>query len=290
MLARIKVAQEVGSLPQPDTTVLRNKRPSRWIARVKSENSRVKWKALQDTVPCLHPTHTLQKVISGPERAVVFSCHGHSSLDPGQNKFKDRNPMLKDLKKFLDILKPSQISCEDAAWLHCSLHANLHYTSREDEQHIQEALVEWDTLAEVKTPVADDVDSIARKYKLMGGKWMIFPSRNESDTVWMKLCHALIVEESLGGCSEIKISTASKEDGDRHVLIAYTDDYSDSQDAFTVASAICRHIQSLHIKMTDTRMLYKPDIYTHLGIYAKNPYNLKPTIYTKDVEYIQKDI
>jgi hypothetical protein len=198
--------------------------------------------------------------------------------------------MLEDLNKFLYILKPSQISCEDAAWLHCSLNANLHYTSREDEQHIEEALVDWDELVEAKTPLADDVDSIAKKYKLMGGKWMIFPSRNESDTVWKRLCHALIVEESLGGCTEIKISTSSKVDDDRHVLIAYTDDYSDNQDAFRVASEICKHIQSLGIKMTDTRMLYKPDIYTHLGIYAKNPYNLKPTIYTKDVECIQKDI
>jgi len=288
MLARIKVAQEVGSLPQPGSTALKTKRPHRWIARVKSENSRVKWKALQDTVPCLHPTHTLQKVINGPERAVVFSCGLDPNPDP--NRIDADTAMLEDLNKFLDILKPSKISCEDAAWLHCSLLKNLHYTSRADEQRIQEALVEWDELIEVKTPVSDDVDFIARKYKLMGGKWMIFPSRTESDTVWMRLCHVLIVEKSLGGCSEIKISTASKANDNRHVLIAYTDDYSDRQDAFRVASEICRHLQSLCIKMTDGRMLYKPDIHTHLGIYAKNPYNLKPTIYTKDVEYIPKDM
>lgn len=288
MLARIKVAQEVGSLPE--SKALRNTRPHRWIARVKSENSRIKWKALQDSVPCLHPTHTFQKVINGPERAVVFSCvHGSPDANRDENKIDDCNVVLEDLNRFLDILKPSRVSCEDAAWLNCSLHETLHYTSRADEQHIQEALVEWDELIEAKTPVSDDVDFIARKYKLMGGKWMIFPSRSESDTVWKRLCHALIVEKSLGGCSEIKISTASETDDERHVLIAYTDDYSDSQGAFGVASEISRHLQSLCIKMADTRMLYKPDIYTHLGIYAKNPYNLKPTIYTKDLEYIPTD-
>ena len=52
-------------------------RPRRWVAKLHSRDLAEKWAALQTAVPCLHPSHKFQKVVEGPERAVVFTS-GHS--------------------------------------------------------------------------------------------------------------------------------------------------------------------------------------------------------------------
>jgi hypothetical protein len=116
----------------------------------------------------------------------------------------------------------------------------------------------------------------------MHGKWMIFPTSEEVDRVWAVLAHHLF-DMGLHTCSEIKVSTKSSAD-DKHVMLAYTENYSDKNDACSVAEAIKKALQDAGMKdMQDKRMLYKADVYTHLGIYRNNEYNLKPTIYTMEL-------
>lgn len=43
------------------------------MAKLHSRDLADKWAALQTAVPCLHPSHKFQKVVEGPERAVVFT-------------------------------------------------------------------------------------------------------------------------------------------------------------------------------------------------------------------------
>jgi hypothetical protein len=270
--ARIEIAKQVGELPVPGNR--KHSRPRNWISRIKSENSRTKWSALQESVPCLHPSHVFEQIISGPERAVVYTCDHEYAGD-------------ESFRVFLDAIPPSKTSCQDAAWIHCS-HGELHYTSMEEEKRIMCALDEWDRVVSLATKSkskvkAQDVDKVATKYMLKHGKWMIFPSSDKVDAVWSALSQSLCNRE-LGSCTEIKVSTRSPTD-EKHVLLAYTEDYSDEDDVQSIARAIQRVLKEAGVgPLDDARMLYKPDIYTHLGVYSKNPFHLKPTIYTLSLD------
>lgn len=262
--ARIKVSQDVGTLPPPSKSLQRG---TRWISRIKSKDTRIKWSALQETVPCLHPSHVLELIVSGPERAVVFT-------------YTSENESESLLQEFLVKIRPSCTLWEDAAWIHMNL-GSLHYTTPDEENRILSALELWENLTKGQNLIrSSDIDTIANKYDLKHGKWMLFPSGNEVDAVWNALSRSL-VQRGLGSCSEIKVSTHSPADR-KHVILAYTDDYENQSDVFSVADAIKASLKiSGMADLADTRMLYKPDIYTHLNIYSKNPYHLKPTIYTK---------
>lgn len=239
---------------------------------MKSTESRVKWQTLQAAVPCLHSSHLLKKIRSGPERALVFIIN--NSPDGGSQKVDEERCDRSAFNKFLTMVEPSKASCADLAWIHCSLTNSLHYTTAKDEKRIQNALQDWEGIVEIKNPAAEDVDRVAKKHRLMSGKWMCFPRSDEVDCVWENLCRAMM-SGTLKDCTEIKISTASAKD-DMHVLVAYTDDYSNEK----LTQSIAKNLTSLLPPLKDNRLLYKADIYTHLGIYAKNEYNLKPTIYT----------
>lgn len=271
--AKIKISQEIGQLDIPGRHT--SERPSKWISRVKSDNCVVKWQALQDAVPCLHPTHTFRQITSGPERAVVFT-----------RRVADSSSEDSEFARFLDVLPPSKTSCGDAAWIHCSTKPHLHYTTMADEKRILQAVEYFEDIlvpsVTQRSIKASDIDIVAKKFNLMHGKWMIFPTSEEVDRVWAVLAHHLF-DKGLHTCSEIKVSTKSSAD-DKHVLLAYTENYSDKNDACSVAEAIKKALQDAGMKdMQDKRMLYKADVYTHLGIYRNNEYSLKPTIYTMEL-------
>lgn len=60
---------------------------------------------------------------------------------------------------------------------------------------------------------------------------------------------------------------------DSHLICVYTNNYADTDEVMRVE----RELRSLGINSV---LNYKPDIYTLFDIYAKNPYNIKVSIYT----------
>lgn len=135
-----------------------------------------------------------------------------------------------------------------------------------------EALVGGGAVAQARKPTAADVNEIARRHGILKGKWLLFPKTPaEADAAW-----AAVVAAVAGGalCPSAKVSSISPEEGG-HVLCAYTVDYLDSGDVMRVCAALQRALPPL----ADRRMLYKPDIFTHLGIYGGNPYAITPTVH-----------
>lgn len=107
------------------------------------------------------------------------------------------------------------------------------------------------------------IDKIAIETNYKSGKWMIFSSENEIDEVWNRIAQA-VSNNNLDSCESAKAST--KEQGkDTYVICVYTNNYLDEQDVMNVREKL----RELGITQT---LYYKPDIYTHFGIYAKNPY------------------
>jgi len=88
---------------------------------------------------------------------------------------------------------------------------------------------------------------------------------------------------SLQVATVVQSDTGSKnKKADMHLICVYTDDYSDKDEIMRVE----RELRSMGVADV---LNYKPDIYTHFDIYAKNPYKIKVSLYTtKSVDLTAK--
>jgi hypothetical protein len=304
--ARVKMAAEVGTemkAPPPDGS-----RPKNWIAKLKSEG-RQKWGSLLQAVPCLHQTHVFSKMDWGPERAVVLSLPSLSapSTEEKQAETAETPSLRSELAtQFLATFPPSGSSCTDVAWiivdfpriktppLSTDVRSELSSlsiattagcaTTSTLEEDIEAALEDWEQLLSKKQkPTKEDIGIIAKRNKVLPGKWLLFPKTpEEADMIWSTIVHAAALGK-LTACTQVKISpTNPNERG--YVICAYTDDYLNEKEVMEAAVALGAAMRgggdgTTTPSFTDTRMLYKADVYTHLGIYSKNEWGLKPTIY-----------
>lgn len=277
MAARISIQEQLGGdLPQPSTS---GRRGSNWIARVSGDDPKRKWQALLETVPCLHRSHSFQQIRSGPERAIVFRIKsgGDGDVETGSQG------SAAALDTFLTSLPPSKVMCSDAGWLHCVCGDSSNYTDEDTERRIGLAIESWDRLVEKLegNVTVSNVDALAKKYNLLSGKWMLFPAHGpEADAAWGGCTRAMLDAHGLGPCMEIKISTHSPSgEGGNHVILAYVRDYTNHDDVMSAAAAIKCAIAGCGETPGDPRLLFKADIYSYLGVYAKNSYGLRPTIF-----------
>ena len=267
--ARVKMAKEAGPLEKPIPSA--SPRPKRWISNLPSDDLRIKWEALMHAVPCLHSSHVFARMDWGPERAIVLS------LPSGLQSIDARSSLA---IKFLDTFPPSGASCADVAWIMLDLPkegGNAPEGRKKDdiEERVEAALEGWEEILSQRKPSAEDVGKLAKKHRILRGKWIIFPkSSEEADAAWSSVVKAA-ADGALSGCSQIKISaTNPREPG--YVLCAYTEDYLNEVEVNEAAEALRDALPQL----TDMRLLYKADIYTHFGIYSRNEWGLKPTIYS----------
>ncbi len=274
--ARISIQEQLGTedLPAPSTS---GRRGSNWIARVSGADPKKKWLALLETVPCLHRSHSFRHIRSGPERAIVFR------MEPRGTCAEDGQANAAALNTFLTRLPPSKVMCSDAGWLHCVRGDPSFYTDEGTDRRIEMAMESWERLVEKSggKVTAQNVDVLAKKHKLLSGKWMLFPAHGaEADGVWSGCTRAMLQGHGLGPCSEIKISTHSPRGTEnKHVLLAYVHDYTNGEDVARAAAAIKGAIAGCGVRPGDARLLFKADIYSYLGVYAKNVYGLRPTIF-----------
>jgi hypothetical protein len=138
---------------------------------------------------------------------------------------------------------------------------------------VERAVEEWEELVQRRRPTPADVDALARRHRILCGKWMAFPrSATEADAAWGAVARA-----AAGGalaCPEVKISSASPRDAS-HVICCYTDDYLNKTEVDATAAALRAVLPPLQF----SRLLYKSDLYTYLGLYKGNEYGLRPTLY-----------
>ncbi|KAH7619208.1 hypothetical protein Ndes2526B_g06161 [Nannochloris sp. 'desiccata'] len=297
--ARVKMTAELGTAmkaPPPDGS-----RPKHWISKLKSADERVKWGALLQAVPCLHPTHVFTRMDWGPERAVVLTLPPIST--PLVAEKEETSPSLRSklATQFLATFPPSRSSCTDVAWIIVDFPrttsvsidvtselSSLHIatttgttpgaTTSVLEKDIDAALEDWEKIISKRKPTKDDIGTIAKRHKILPGKWLLFPKTpEEADTAWASIVNAAALGK-LTGCTQVKISpTNPNERG--YVICAYTDDYLNEKEVTAAAEALRVALWG-NSTFRDCRLLYKADVYTYLGIYSKNEWGLKPTIYS----------
>jgi hypothetical protein len=119
------------------------------------------------------------------------------------------------------------------------------------------------------TLTVENIDALAQKSGILGGKWLVHRDRSEIDNVWKVIANATFNGE-LG--ISAKASTA-KQTTTRHVICVYTDNYLDISNVMAVRD-------KLRLLGFPEKLCYKPDIYTYLGIYYRTTI-LSPCRYRK---------
>jgi hypothetical protein len=118
-----------------------------------------------------------------------------------------------------------------------------------------------------ETVTVDEIDRIAVTHGVLSGKWMIYTDTRRIDQLWGKVVSLLCVDLKRGS---MKVSP--KKEGDSHVICVYVDDYSNMEEVNRLRDA-------LRTAGVFWKIGFKPDAYTHLGIYARNQWGIRPSRY-----------
>mmetsp|Transcript_34801 Transcript_34801/g.44390 ORF Transcript_34801/g.44390 Transcript_34801/m.44390 type:complete len:223 (+) Transcript_34801:79-747(+) len=174
-------------------------------------------------------------------------------------KLEDETP-----EEFVRSFPPSQQRGE-VFWIGAKIPL---YEERAEE--IEVAQLQWQALVDSNKKIdKDDIKTIARETGCLTGKWMLFIQPSKVDEVWLSIVRALC-DCCLGDCVKVNPKNHPSRS---HLICVYTNDFTDEEDVFRVRSAL----RNLGFR---NRLNYKPDIYTHLGIYQNNQWGLKPSFYS----------
>jgi hypothetical protein len=102
----------------------------------------------------------------------------------------------------------------------------------------------------------EHLDALAKKSGVLIGKWLIYRADTKIDRAWRTVATATF-NRRLG--ISAKASTAASKQKE-HVICVYTDNYLDLTEVMRVRT-------KLRTLGFTEELCYKPDLYTHLGIY-----------------------
>jgi len=179
------------------------------------------------------------------------------------------------LAAFLQLYTPSAVGAAQADWLCVHVRADAADAAEDGWRYSfgeERLLSEWAAVAP-KSAVALRALSLRSGYR--SGKWLLRASATFVDAQWRRVAAAVALGR-LPGVRTVKVSSRDPPGGDpAHVACVYTRDWTDEPDVRRVRAAL-RDRCGIH-----WRISYKPDIYTLLGIFAKNNLKIKPTVYTE---------
>lgn len=127
-------------------------------------------------------------------------------------------------------------------------------------------MLAWENI-EVKSAAV--VEQLARHFKCLGGKWMVFPKVKTVDSQWKRIVNAILTGKLSARSAKVSTPNVGK-----HVICIYTEDFTNSEQVMNVR-------QQLKEVGFTCRLLYKADAYTYLNIYSDNKWKIKPTIYSE---------
>ncbi|KAG6816719.1 hypothetical protein H0H87_003579 [Tephrocybe sp. NHM501043] len=114
------------------------------------------------------------------------------------------------------------------------------------------------------------LDALAQEHGVLSGKWLIYAQPHQIDDLWSRIVTAVIANAPAGLGARAKVSPARP--GEPHVICVYVDDYRNGEEVGRVRDALRR----VGVRW---KIGFKPDIYTHLGIYKANEWKIRPSRY-----------
>jgi len=114
---------------------------------------------------------------------------------------------------------------------------------------------------------------MAEKHDCKHGKWTVHAP--QVDDIWQNLALAFAYDKFPKGAIAIKVSPFDDLDTsgkNEHLICVINKDMSDETEVFGVEKSL----RNIPIR---GELMYKPNIYTELGIYRSNKFGIRPTIY-----------
>ncbi|XP_061163638.1 UPF0696 protein C11orf68 homolog [Saccostrea echinata] len=189
------------------------------------------------------------------------------------------------IEEWLEKTKPSIIHRDDGyGWIHVIRSEDRRNRNDSDEIDVLGLQEAWENLEASEREICKDkIFELANNFRVTAGKWMFWVSTGgKGDYLWSLVAKGIVSGNTLAKQAKISASEMGKEgpDANEHVVCIYNDDFLDKDQVYESE----RTIRSLGIKC---QLHYKPDVFTLLGVYRKNPWNLRPTIYTSNFDVIR---
>ena len=148
-----------------------------------------------------------------------------------------------------------------------------------DERDLDGLSNTWEHYLKTNQPVKYEViKQMAQNHNVKSGKWLFFAeSGGKIDQLWSVVAKAIIESNDLP-CNAAKVS--SYDGSSSHVVCIYNNDFTNSDQVMRAEQAI----RNMGIK---ARLLYKPDVYTLLGVYSGNPWGLTPNILVSNFDLMK---
>jgi hypothetical protein len=128
---------------------------------------------------------------------------------------------------------------------------------------------------------------IGRRFGCKAGKWLFMPymdpeddaGRERMDQAWNTIARLVCLEapERLADTAKIATAEQGKPDTSR-VICIYVDDFDNNDVVEELGNLLVEKLSTIYNR---GRIYFKPDLYTHFGIYCKNPWGIPASLQTK---------
>jgi len=203
------------------------------------------------------------------------------ALEAAKDKWIVYNEEETSLDNWLKENKPSQIMrSSGVGWISVvkpgkRLDEMKKFWDQTLDKNLDEMKTAWDQLTNNNPDInIDSVQSIAKRFSVTSGKWLLHLKSDRVDIAWERVARALVNGDLGPNVDHVKVSPVADTDDTNHdhVICVITTDFTDEQQVFQVETSV----RQLRVR---ARMQYKPEIFTSLGIYRNNRWGLRPTIY-----------
>lgn len=125
----------------------------------------------------------------------------------------------------------------------------------------------------LRRTLEQNIFELAKETGVTSGKWMLFPSVNNVDSIWKTVVTAMD-KGKLGDAAKVATDDGS---GDVRLICVYTRDFSDKEDVKRVLKTL---VETGLVNEESRPIYYKCDAYTYLDIKSKNEYGLKASLFS----------
>jgi len=233
---------------------------------------------------------------------------GHASTGSACNTNTHRSPprasvlrcgaLDESLESFLEEHRPSK---REAERLQVCVDGEGGQGGPEDASPLSNGLLEDAQRLEACGALSQkSIVELAQRWHCMRGKWLIFVPEWRIDDLFANAVRRLR-EGSLEGCTALIVSPPGTFgiDPDRFMLSAHCGDFTDRHQTMAVGKSLrAAAREGLHCpagswgelrddpfaaREKKVALLFKPDVFSHLGIHRNNPYGIKTALFVLDL-------
>ncbi len=130
----------------------------------------------------------------------------------------------------------------------------------------------WEELQASGRPVnLQTITELAHMHNVLAGKWLFHASTGLKVNHMWSLIAAAVVQGKMGDCAKVSPYEPQSKWG-THVCCIYNSDFTNFEEVLSLEN----QIRLVGIKC---HLVYKPDVFTYLGIYRNNKWGLRPSIH-----------